>query len=369
MDEIIKIGEFILFSFIHIWPYLFISIPLAVIVKISGAAHFIHTALSKKPVVSILLATIVGAFSPFCSCGVIPIIATMLTGGVPIAPVMSFWIASPSMDPEIFFLSVAAIGWKLSVWRLAATFLISLLSGYIMHILILRGFISNNILRKKQMTLSFKPIKIISEHLLYGIKYIIASFKSANKVMVQMIGTGKSAKSSNINCCISINETHLKPEQPTLNKEESYKRIESAVTPTTVSFREKLYNETWKATLLITKFMMLAFFVSALITFYAPQDFSAKLLGGNSPFSVIIATLVGIPAYTSNLTALPLISGLLNLGMNPGAALAFLIAGPVTTIPAMLAVWGIVRKKIFFLYISFALSGAVLFGIIYNFIN
>ncbi len=133
MEQVLKIADFILDSLVHIWPYLLISIPLAVAVQLTGAAKFIHKAFSKNPMVSILLATALGAFSPFCSCGVIPVIASLLIGGLPLAPVMSFWIASPSMDPEIFFLSTATIGWKLSVWRLAATFIISLLSGYITH--------------------------------------------------------------------------------------------------------------------------------------------------------------------------------------------------------------------------------------------
>jgi uncharacterized membrane protein YraQ (UPF0718 family) len=92
-------------------------------------------------------------------------------------------------------------------------------------------------------------------------------------------------------------------------------------------------------------------------------------LSGNSFFSVLIAAVIGVPVYTSNITALPLISGLLTLGMNQGAALAFLISGPMTTMPAMAAVWGIVRGKIFLLYISFALLGAILFGLLFNFIN
>ena len=47
----------------------------------------------------------------FCSCGVIPLIAAMLVAGVPLAPVMAFWIASPIMDPEMFVLTAAGIGY------------------------------------------------------------------------------------------------------------------------------------------------------------------------------------------------------------------------------------------------------------------
>jgi uncharacterized membrane protein YraQ (UPF0718 family) len=106
LNEIIKIANFMGEAFLHIWPYLLVTIPLAVAVNMSGASKYIKRAFDARPITAILLATIVGAFSPFCSCGVIPVIAALLISGVPLAPVMSFWIASPSMDPEIFFLSV-----------------------------------------------------------------------------------------------------------------------------------------------------------------------------------------------------------------------------------------------------------------------
>ena len=112
--------------------------------------------------------------------------------------------------------------------------------------------------------------------------------------------------------------------------------------------------------------MSLAFLINALITFYIPQDALSKLLVGHGTSSVIIATLVGIPAYTSSITALPLVGGLLALGMSKGAALAFLIAGPTTTLPAMVAVWGIAKRRVFILYLSFVLLGAMLFGLLYN---
>ncbi len=133
MNEIIKIASFMGEAFLHIWPYLVVTIPLAVAVKMSGASKYIKRAFDAGPLVAILLATAVGAFSPFCSCGVIPVIAALLISGVPLAPVMSFWIASPSMDPEIFFLSVGTIGWNLAVWRLAGTLFLSLSAGFITH--------------------------------------------------------------------------------------------------------------------------------------------------------------------------------------------------------------------------------------------
>ncbi|MDD4292898.1 MAG: permease [Bacteroidales bacterium] len=303
MEQILKIFNFILSSLIHIWPYLLISIPLAVGMKFSGASKYLNKSLGKNIYVSIILATLVGAVSPFCSCGVIPVVATLLIGGIPLAPVMSFWIASPSMDPEIFFLSVATIGWKLSVWRLAATFAISLSAGLIAHYAMKKGYLGESILK-------------------------------------------------NDNVCSDCAGTCLCQE-----------------TQTKKDIAKKLFKETWSAFSMVASFMAIAFFINAIIEFYVPKNFFAGYIGNDSPFAVVISALVGIPVYTSNLTSLPLVGGLLTAGMNPGAVLAFLIAGPVTTIPAMAAVWGIVKPKIFALYIFISLFGAIIFGFLYNFMN
>jgi uncharacterized membrane protein YraQ (UPF0718 family) len=85
-----------------------------------------------------------------------------------------------------------------------------------------------------------------------------------------------------------------------------------------------------------------------------------------NPMAIATAAVLGVPTYTSSLTALPMISGLLTQGMNPAAALAFLIAGPTTTLPAMAAVWPLVARRVFVIYVSFALLGAVLMGFLYD---
>ncbi|PKP35728.1 MAG: hypothetical protein CVU00_00910 [Bacteroidetes bacterium HGW-Bacteroidetes-17] len=375
MEQITKIAAFILESFIHIWPYLLISIPFAVAVKFTGAAKFITKIMSKNPLISILLATIVGAFSPFCSCGVIPVIASLLIGGVPLGPVMSFWIASPAMDPEIFFLSVATIGWNLSVWRLAATFFISLAAGYITHFAILKGYIDKEVLRQNPVSTAKNTWKNSLLKIKDGLR-LISDFKLlSGKLQVQEIPIYNSGFQTKKSYCVSnesssCDVTKKAPTvKPTISNTEKSCNSCEVKTPVPISLANRLTTEIWKATIMVVKFMSLAFLINALIQFYVPQEFISGILGGKGSFSVIIATLIGIPAYTTNLTTLPLISGLLSLGMNPGAALAFLIAGPTTTLPAMAAVWGLAKKKIFLMYISFSLFGAVLFGFLYNFIS
>ncbi|RPH73721.1 hypothetical protein EHM76_04970 [bacterium] len=135
------------------------------------------------------------------------------------------------------------------------------------------------------------------------------------------------------------------------------------------SYIKDILNECLKAFLMVSKFMLLAFFINALIRFYLPENFINNYMAVDSPFSIIIAALTGIPFYTSNATALPLVSGFLSMGMNQGAILTFLIAGPVTTLPAMAAVWGIVKPKVFFIFLAFGLIGSILSGYLFNLIG
>jgi uncharacterized membrane protein YraQ (UPF0718 family) len=120
---------------------------------------------------------------------------------------------------------------------------------------------------------------------------------------------------------------------------------------------------------MVAKFMLLTFFLEALITLYLPAEWTANLLGTQNRWAILFVALLGVPVYTSNMAALPLVSGLLGQGMHPAAALAFLIAGPTTTLPAMAAVWGLASRRVFALYVSFSLVGAIVLGYIFAFVS
>jgi uncharacterized membrane protein YraQ (UPF0718 family) len=356
MEQIIKISEFILKSCIHIWPYLLVTIPLAVVINLSGASKYISRAFGKNPLLSVLLATIVGAFSPFCSCGVIPVISSLLIGGVPLAPVMSFWIASPSMDPEIFFLSSSVIGWKLAVWRLASTFVISLLAGYITHLANKNGFINSNVLRtqsQRESQITLKSI-IIS----------IGSVFIKRQAGAQLVAVN-TATLNKICCTVSLYSVEEICECPAQTQVNPCNSQDSDKNEPIAQWK-RVSKEIIKATFMVTKFMGIAFFITALITFYLPEDTISSIVSGNPTTQVILATIIGIPMYTSNITALPIVGGLIGLGLNKGAALSFLIAGATTTLPAMVAVWGITKRRVFLLYLLFALFGALLAGLCFN---
>ncbi|MBT3338995.1 MAG: hypothetical protein HN855_14595 [Anaerolineae bacterium] len=374
LDQVIEILDYVVESFIHIWPYLLITIPIAVAVNMSGASKHISKAFSARPIVSIILATFVGAFSPFCSCGVIPVVAAMLIGGVPLAPVMSFWLASPSMDPEIFFLSASMLGWDLAVWRLIATLLLSLGGGFATHFLVQSGWMGKDILRQTQST----QVKTYWQVFKDGLQAI------RRKLNPQTLATEPEVNANASDCCAPT-ESAVPLQVTTIATatldvlsmaQGGSQEIDSCgcdgdascevEVNSKATFWNRLAKETWEATTMVIKFMLLAWFIGGLVQLYVPEIWITNTLGGNNPWAIFTAALLGVPVYTSNLTAMPLVGGLLAQGMNPAAALSFLIAGPMTTLPAMSAVWGLVNRKVFSLYLGFALFGAVVLGYVYS---
>jgi len=115
------------------------------------------------------------------------------------------------------------------------------------------------------------------------------------------------------------------------------------------------------------KWMTLAFFIESMMIAYIPAEFVAGLIGSSNAAAIPISALLGIPAYMNGYAAIPLISGLMELGMTPGAALSFATAGAVSSIPAAMAVFALVKRSVFVVYIILGLMGALTAGYTYQF--
>jgi uncharacterized membrane protein YraQ (UPF0718 family) len=100
---------------------------------------------------------------------------------------------------------------------------------------------------------------------------------------------------------------------------------------------------------------------------YVSSDWIAGYVGADNPFAIPLSAVVGAPSYLNGYAAIPLISGLIEIGMTPGAAMAFATAGAVSSIPAAIAVWALVKKPVFLLYLALGLTGATIAGFIYQF--
>jgi hypothetical protein len=283
-------------------PFLLLAVAMAAYAKATGSDQLIARAFSGNPVKAVIAAALVGAFSPFCSCGVIPLIAAMLMAGVPLAPVMAFWIASPIMDPEMFVLTAAGIGLGFTIAKTIATVGMGLMAGFVVIAIERRGWLSD-VLKNAPSCGACRP-----------------KFDSSAPVTVAW-----------------------KFWQETERREDFY---------------SELRDTGW----FLGKWLTIAFFIESLMVAYVPTQLIAQAVGHGNAFAIPLAALVGIPSYLNGYAAIPLVSGLLDMGMSPGAAMTFITSGAVSSIPAAIAVYALVKKPVFALYALLGLTGSILAG-------
>jgi hypothetical protein len=99
-----------------------------------------------------------------------------------------------------------------------------------------------------------------------------------------------------------------------------------------------------------------------------PEQYIQTLLGGNSIWANLFASVAGALMYFATLTEVPILQGLLGAGMGKGPALALLLAGPALSLPNMLVIGSVmgIKKTTVFCLIIITLStiAGMLFGVI-----
>ncbi len=82
------------------------------------------------------------------------------------------------------------------------------------------------------------------------------------------------------------------------------------------------------------------------------------------PWSVVLFALIGIPLYVCASGATPLAAGFVAAGISPGAALAFLLAGPATNLTTFGLLHRLHGRRVAVLFAATAIIGAVSLGLI-----
>ena len=298
-------ASFALDAFVWILPFLLASVLLAAWLKAAGADRVIGATVSRSPVRAVVVFAAAGALSPFCSCGVVPLIAALLAAGVPLPAVMAFWVASPLMDPEMFVLMWAMLGLEFTLAKTLAAFGLGLAGGFAT-------------LAAQRAGLFAAPLRAIS-------------------TCGTGCGTGTLAP-------VELRWAFWRvPER----------RAEFATEARTVG-------------LFLAKWLLLAFALESLMVRWLPPEMIVSHLGGENVYAIPLAVAIGVPAYLNGFAAVPLMGELMSMGMAPGAALAFLVAGGVTSLPAAMAVFALVRAPVFLWYLAVSLLGSLAIGFAYQ---
>ena len=303
--EFSYVAGFALKALANTAPFIFSAVLAVAYVKATGAENVLAKAFEGAEARMVILAALLGGLSPFCSCEVIPFIAALLAVGAPLSAVMAFWLASPLMDPAMFLITSGTLGWEFALGKTMAAVGIGLFGGAVTMIFA-KSVVFADPLREKPKVGGCCGVKAPFQD-----RPQWSFWRDAERVEVFKSTT-----------------------------------IENAV--------------------FLLKWLSLAYVIEALMLRHVPADWIASALGGQGVGTILLGALVGAPAYLNGYAAVPLVDALIQQGMSAGAAMSFMLAGGVSCIPAAIAVWALVKPRVFVGYIAYGVIGATVAGLIWQ---
>ena len=294
--------QFALNNLVSILPIMLAGLLLTASMAASNATKLLIKGFEGRMTSMIILSSLIGALTPVCGATVLPLIAGLLLAGVPLAPIMAFWLSSPITDPAMLAITGATLGWSFAIAKTLGAALAGLFGGFITLKLCRLGFMSDP-LKKSQSQMHYLSAGCQSER-----PVLWCFWQESTRVKVfftALITTGK----------------------------------------------------------LMLIWLSLAFIAEYYINQFVPLDGLPKVFGEGNIWAIPLAALIGAPIYLDGYAALPLIRSLMDSGMRPDAALTFLIAGGITSAWAAIPVYALVKKEVFFLYLTLATSASILVGL------
>ena len=301
-DHLLAAGLFALANLWQIAPVVLVGLLVTAGLTTTGSIGLLVATFDTRQALAIVTVSLIGAVLPLCGFTVLPLVAGLLSAGVPLSPVMAFLLSSAVTDPQMLAITAATLGWPFALGKTLAAIGIGLLGGGATWVLVSYGWF-------------VRPTRQSS---------------LLNKLVPP------SACSSPADVCWQF-----------------WQHPERAA-----QFRET----SWSLLKLVLFWLSAAFVAEYFMKVYVPPDFLTAFVGRDNPLSVPIAALVGAPLYLDGYAALPLVRGLMDRGMADGAAIAFLIAGGITSAWTAIPVFALFRLPVFLAYLLLAVIGSMLAG-------
>ena len=113
-------------------------------------------------------------------------------------------------------------------------------------------------------------------------------------------------------------------------------------------------------------YILIGVAIGAVIHNWIPEGWIDAVLGSNNPFSVVLATLVGVPMYADIFGTIPVAEALWNKGAQLGAILSFMMAVTTLSLPSMIMLRKAVKPKLLALFIGICTLGIIIVGYVFN---
>jgi uncharacterized membrane protein YraQ (UPF0718 family) len=327
-------------------PAFFIAGAIGVFVSQASVLKYFGS--TAKKILSYSVASVSGTVLAVCSCTVLPLFAGIYTRGAGIGPATAFLYSGPAINVLAIVLTARILGWELGLARAIGAIIFAILTGLLMAFFFRKedaARVSGPMYLpeedEKRRTLTQDGFFMLTMVLIL----IFAAFAMPAEGSTGLWPALFEAKWYITGALLIILGIMLKG---WFRKDERIGWVQS-----TWGFMKQIF-PLLGAGVVVAGFMLGRSGHSALI----PEHYIQNLVGGNSVWANLFASVSGALMYFATLTEVPILQGLLGAGMGKGPALSLLLAGPALSLPNMLVIGGVmgVRKTATFCVVIVILS-------------
>lgn len=116
----------------------------------------------------------------------------------------------------------------------------------------------------------------------------------------------------------------------------------------------------------VAPYVLIGVGIGAIIHNWIPEDFIVGVLGDNSPFGVVLATVAGVPMYADIFGTIPIAEALLAKGALLGVVLSFMMGVTTLSLPSMIMLRKAVKPKLLGIFIAICTVGIIVVGHFFN---
>ncbi len=376
-------------------PAFFIAGAMSLFIKQDAVLRYLGS--SSKKALSYGVASISGTILAVCSCTVLPLFAGIYQQGAGIGPATAFLYSGPAINVLAIILSAKVLGIEIGFARAIFAIIFSVIIGLTMSIIFRKSDIErlksieitqdeNSSLTLWQNTAYFGSLVAILVfanwgnpgtdsgffYWIFANKWYLTAFFSLLLALILVFWLKSSWKIVGLNVILSI-IAYIIFKDPFITFIVGIVGLIVTLAKGNEQLKAWL-SSTWDFTKQIVPLLL----VGVLIAGFAlgrpgnegiiPSTWIANLVGGNSIFSNLFASVVGAFMYFATLTEVPIVQGLLGSGMGKGPALALLLAGPALSLPNMLVINSILGAKKTITFILLVIIFSTIVGLIFGLI-
>jgi hypothetical protein len=335
-------------------PALFIAGAIAVFVSQASVMKYFGPTANK--VLSYSVASISGTILAVCSCTVLPLFAGIYTRGAGIGPATAFLYSGPAINVLAIAMTARVLGFQMGLARAVGAVAFAFLVGIGMHLFFLREERE----KAKEAAGFALPPGAEARPL-----WQTAAYFAAMVGILVFANWGKPVHNPSLWASIYRVKWWI---TLALLIVLALMLLRWFRRPELKEWTSSTWTFAWQIIPLLFGGVLVAGFLlgrpghAALI----PEQWVARLVGGNSLGANLFAAVSGAFMYFATLTEVPIVQGLLGAGMGKGPALALLLAGPSLSLPSMLVLGSIMGWRKTVVYVCLVVVLATFTGMFYG---